>query len=97
MKHSIVLYPSADGLGANPSVLHPVPPLTIQRAVLHQPTLAANQSTVLLRLHLCTTTVLDAAIATPLAGAITAPLALESILVIVVKVNVAVDPIAHVS
>ena len=83
--------PSSDGLGANPSMLHPVPSLTIQRAVLHQPTLAANQSRVLLRLPLCATTVLDTAVTAPLADT------LKSTFAIIVKANITVDPVAHVS
>lgn len=84
-------YPSIDGLGANPSVFHPVPSLAIHRAVLHQPTLAADQSAVLLWLRLGATTVLDATITTPLANA------LESAFGVIVKANIAVNPIAHVS
>lgn len=78
---------SADRLGANPSMFHPVPPLAVQRAVLHRPTLAANQSRVLLRLGLRSITVLDAAFTAPLA---------KSSLVLIVKMDVAVDPIAQV-
>jgi len=80
-------YTSANRLGANPSMLHPVSPLTVQRAVLDQSTLAANQSRVFLRLGLHAITVLDAAFAAALA---------ESTLAILVKMNVAVDPVAHV-
>jgi len=72
-------------------MLYPVPSLTIQRTVLHQPTLAANQSRVLLRLPLCAATVLDAAVTAPLADA------LESTFAIVVKANITVDPVTHVS
>jgi hypothetical protein len=79
---------STGGFSANPSVFVPISPLAIQRTILHQPTFAANQSGLLLRPRLDSVALLDAAFAAPLP---------KSCLVVVVKINFAVDPIAHLS
>jgi len=86
-----VARPLTDGFGTNPSVLDPVPSLTIQGTILHEPALAANQSGVLLRFCFRSATILDTAIAAPLADT------LKPTFAVVVKVNVTVDPITHVS
>ena len=83
--------PLTDRLGTNPPVLDPVPSLTIERTVLHESTFATDQSGVLLRLCFRSTPILDTAIAAPLADT------LKSTLGVIVKVNVTVDPITHVS
>ena len=89
--YNVARRPLTDGLGTNPSVLDPVPSLTVERTILHEPTLATDQSRVFLRLCFCSTAILDTVIAAPLANA------LKPTFGVIIKVNVAVDPITHVS